>query len=604
VLRAVLPSRGTIAEWIPAIDWIPRYQRGQLPGDLIAGLIVAVMLVPQSMAYALLAGLPPQVGLYASILPLVIYGLLGTSRSLGVGPTAIASLLTASAVGTIATVGTDEYVAIALLLTVMVGIIRIVMGLVRAGFLVNFLSHPVLSGFVNAAALMIAASQIANLFGLNVERNDTFFEQISAAVRGFGTASAWTAAIGIGSVLLLLYFQRLGRRHLELLGMSAGAATLTARTGPLLTAILATVIVGTMGLDERADVAVVGDVPGGLPPLTVPDIQPDYVQTLLPAAIIISLVGFMESISIAKSLASRERDRVEPNQELIAIGAANVGAAFTGGFTVTGSFSRSVLNYAAGATSGLASMVTAGVVLLAVLVLTPLFFYLPNAALAAIVIVSVAGLLETRTFRKTWTYRHADAATLVITFVTVLVLGIEIGLLIGILASIVVFLWRTSHPNIVELGRVKGTDIYRNVRRYDTETHPEILLLRVDESLYFANTQRLQDEVMTGVRERPDVNHLVLVGSSINDVDASALETLEELTLQLAAGGVTTHLAAFKLTVLERLRGTLLLQLIGPSRIHTTVNDAVDAIQSAGDAQERGDEDMDSADVAESKSEA
>jgi sulfate permease, SulP family len=563
---------------IPAIEWIPRYGRDQFSGDLIAGLIVAVLLVPQGMAYAMLAGLPPQVGLYASVIPLIIYGLMGTSRALGVGPVAIVALMTATSVGALAEEGTEEYVALALVLALMVGIIQIVMGFLRAGFIVNFLSHPVLSGFINAAALMIAASQVGHLFGLSVGRNDTFMAQAVELVSAFDTLNPVTTMIGLLSVGALLYFQKRGRAHLERLGIPTGLATFMARGGPLLTVAVATIVVWLMQLDEREGVSVVGEVPAGLPMPAFPAMELGQIQALVPAAILISLVGFMESISIAKSLASRERERVDPDQELVALGAANVGASIGGGFSVTGSFSRSVLNYSSGARTGMASIVTASIVLLAVLVLTPAFHYLPRATLSAIVIVAVAGLLEATTFRRVWSYRPADAFTLIATFAAVLVLGVELGIVVGILASVALYLWRTSRPSIVELGRVTGTSIYRNVARNETVTDPRVLLLRVDESLYFANTQRLQDEVTARLHDHPQLEHLVLVGTAINDVDASALETLEELQIQLSAADVTMHLAGFKLIVLERMRNTLLLQLVGSRRTHTTVNDAVTAI--------------------------
>lgn len=570
-----------LERWFPAVGWLPRYSRNQFSGDVIAGIIVAVLLIPQGMAYATLAGLPPQMGLYASIVPLVIYGFMGTSPALGVGPTAIASVLTASAVGAIASEGSDRYLEVTLLLTLLVGIIRAGLGLIKAGFLVNFMSHPVLSGFVNAAALMIAGSQFAHVAGLDTDRADTFLGQILEIVNNLGTFNVYTALIGAGSLALLLYSQNRAPRDLERLGLSADLARLLSRTGPLLTAALATVLVWSFGLDEGESVPIVGNVPQGLPPLTVPPLELELIQSLVPAAFVISLVGFMESISIAKSLASRERQRVDANQELVAIGVANLGASFTGGFTVTGSFSRSVLNYRSGARSGISSMITAGLVLLTVLLLTPLFEYLPRAALAAIVVMAVIGLVELTTFRRVWAFRKADAATLVITFLAVVGFGIELGIVTGILASIGLYLWRTSHPAIVELGLIEGTDTYRNVDRHTTVTDPRVLLLRVDESLYFANTQQLQDEVSLRLHERPELEHLVLVGTAINDIDASALETLEELHVQLSAAGVTMHLAGFKLTVLERLRRTLLLQLVGPSRIHTTVNESVATINQA-----------------------
>jgi sulfate permease, SulP family len=571
-------SRALLARWFPVLGWLPRYRREQLPGDVVAGVIVAVMLVPQGMAYATLAGLPPQVGLYASIFPLIVYGLMGTSPALGVGPTAIASVMTASAIGAMAAEGSDRYVEMAILLTFLVGIIRLGLGLIRAGFLVNFMSRPVLSGFVNAAALMIAGSQIAHLIGFQTERADTFFGQLSEIARNLGTFNVWTALVGISSLLLLLYFQLLAGRHLAALGFSVDRANLLARTGPLLTATFATLVVWLFGFHETQGVPVVGEVSRGLPPLTVPDFDPDLIWSLAPAALVISLVGFMESISIAKSIASRERQEVDADQELVAIGAANLSAAFSGGFTVTGSFSRSALNYRSGARSGIASIITATIVLLTVILLTPLFTYLPRAALAAIVVIAILGLLELRTFRRVWAYRRADAMTLGVTFVAVIVLGIELGIVIGILSSIGLYLWRTSHPEIVELGLVRGTDAYRDVERHRVITDPRVLLIRVDESLYFANTQRLQDVITEYLYSRPELSHIVLAGTAINDIDASALETLEELHFQLQAAKVSIHLAAFKTPLLQELRHSLLMRMVGPDRTHLTVNDAVAVI--------------------------
>jgi sulfate permease, SulP family len=571
-------SRTTLERWIPAIGWIPRYTREDFSGDLIAGIIVAVLLVPQGMAYAMLAGLPPQVGLYASIIPLVIYGLMGTSRALGIGPVAIVALMTATSVGALAPEGSEEFITLALILALMVGVIQIAMGLLRAGFIVNFLSHPVLSGFINAAALIIASSQLAHLFGLAAGREETFLGQMLEIGRAAGSLNPMTTVIGLMSLVALLYFQKRARGHLEMLGIPGGPANFLARSGPLITVAVAATLVWAFQLDERSRVTVVGAVPSGLPLPSLPAIELSQVQALIPAAILISLVGFMESISIAKSLASRERERVDPDQELVALGTANIGATFGGGFPVTGSFSRSILNYSSGARTGMASIITAGIVLASVLVLTPLFFYLPRATLSAIVIVAVLGLIETTTFRRVWSYRRSDALTLVITFVAVLTIGVEIGLIAGIVSSIGLYLWQTSHPGIVELGLVPGTGEYRESHRKPVVIDKRVLLLRVDESLYFANTQRLHDVIAGRLHRQPDMDYLVLVGTAINDVDASALETLEELNLQLATAGVTLHLAGFKSTVLKRLQRTLLMQMIGTDRTHLTVNAAVAAI--------------------------
>lgn len=571
-------SRTTLERWIPAVGWMPRYTLENFSGDLVAGIVVSVLLVPQAMAYATLAGLPPQVGLYASVLPLIVYGLMGTSTSLAVGPTAIASVMTASAIGALATEGSDRYVEMAILLTFLVGVIRLVLGLVRAGFLVNFMSRPVLSGFVNAAALMIAGSQAGHLIGLQTERADTVAGQFSEIATNLGSFNIWTAVIGIGGLLLLLYFQKFLPQHLTKTGLTEDRADLLARTGPLLIAGIATLTVWIFSLNQSQGVSIVGEVSRGLPPVTVPVFDWDLIRALLPAALVISLVGFMESISIAKSLASRERQQVDANQELVAVGAANLGAAFTGGFTVTGSFSRSVLNYRSGAKSGVASIITGLIVLLTVFLLTPLFSYLPRAILAAIVVMAIIGLLDVWTFRRIWAYRRSDALSLVVTFVAVVLLGIELGIIIGVLTSVGMYLWRTSHPAITELGVLPGTGVYRGTRRHSVVVDRRVLLLRVDESLFFANTQRLQDVVTSRLHSQPEMDYLVLVGTAINDVDASALETLEELHLQLSSAGVTLHLAGFKLMLQERLRNTLLMQMIGPDRNHLTVNAAVASI--------------------------
>lgn len=575
--------RDHLVTWIPALGWLRNYDRTQLPGDLIAGLIVAVMIVPQSMAYAVLAGLPPQIGLYASILPMIIYGFMGSSRTLSVGPTAIAALLTASAVNSVNPQNEQEYLAAALTLTLMVGVIRVVLGLLRAGFVVNFISHMVLSGFVNAAAIIISTSQINQLLGLGIETRGGFIDQLVAIVENLSSFNPWTAVLGVAGLGMLVYFQKFAAGHFEALGLSSGVASMAARVGPLFTAGVATAIAFALRLESQEGVEVVGTVPSGLPPITMPATDLNMLITLLPQAIILSLVGFTEGISIAKALASRDREQVDANQELVAIGVANVGAAITGGMPVSGSPSRSALNYTAGARSGVASFVTASVTLLAILALTPLFYYIPHAVIAAIVMVSVSGLFEAGTLRRVWAYRRGDAATLIITFVMVLALGIEIGLLIGVGTNIALYLWRTSHPEIVELGRVTGTFTYRNVERHETEVDPRILLIRIDESLYFANTQRMRDEIWARVRQREEIEHLVLVGTSINDIDASALETLEELTLQLNSAGISVHLAGFTLIVLDRLRNTWLLKLIGPSRVYATTNEAVEAIQKSSE---------------------
>jgi sulfate permease, SulP family len=567
-----------LTQLVPALEWLPRYRRDQLSGDLIAGLVVAVMLVPQGMAYAMLAGLPPQAGLYASIIPLVIYGIMGTSRPLSVAPVAIVSLMTATAIAPLADQGSSEYVALALTLALLSGVLQVIMGFIRAGVLVAFLSHPVLSGFINAAALVIMASQARHFLGMDVE-GETFLQQAISLVQNIGSIHLPTAVLGVLSLLLLLYFRSYGTDHIAKLGLTREVAAQLSRTGTLVTVALATVAVWLFSLDSEAGISVTGDIPSGIPGLTLPDFTPDLIIQLLPAAFIISLVGFMESISVAKTLASRKRERVEPNQELVALGAANLGASFSGGYPVTGGLSRSVVNDSAGAQSGLASILTGLIVLITVLFLTPLFTYLPRATLAAVVLIAVIGLFELSTFRRAMAYSRADLIALVVTFVLVLAVGIEIGIAAGVVTSILLFVWHTSQPHVAELGRVKGTQIYRNVLRHETEVDPRTLIIRIDENLYFANTNRLEQSVWDSISARQSVDHLVLVGSAVNSIDTSALETLEELTTRLKIAGVTIHLAAFKGPIMDRLQRTHLMKLVGSKNTHLTVPDAVDAIE-------------------------
>ncbi len=545
------------------------------------------MLIPQSMAYAMLAGLPPQAGLYASIVPLVIYGLMGTSRPLSVAPVAIVSLMTATTIAPLAEQGSADYITLALTLAVMSGVIQVVMGFMRAGVLVAFLSHPVLSGFINAAALVIMASQARHFLGMDIE-GDTFVQQAISLVRNVETVHLPTMLLGLLSLLLLLYFRRYATKHFSLLGVSTSIAMQLSRAGTLVTVALATVSVWFFSLDREAGIVVTGDIPSGFPGLTLPGFSPDLLIQLLPAAFVISLVGFMESVSVAKTLASKKREKIEPNQELVALGAANLGSAFTGGYPVTGGLSRSVVNDSAGAQSGLASIFTGGFVLITVLFLTPLFTYLPRATLAAVVLVAVIGLLETATMRRAMAYSRADVIALAVTFVTVLAAGIEIGIAAGVATSIALFLWHTSQPHIAELGRVKGTETYRNVLRHDTDGDPRILIVRIDENLYFANANRLEQTIWDSVSSRPELSHLILVGSAVNSIDTSALETLEELTTRLKLAGITVHMAEFKGPIMDRLQRTHLMQLVGSTNVHMTVSEAVRGIELADDPGKHG----------------
>mgnify|MGYP001175623344 CR=1 FL=1 len=568
------------ARWraiLPAGHWLKQYPREYLVGDLLAGFIVAVMLVPQGMAYALLAGLPPEVGLYASILPLIIYGLLGSSRTLAVGPVAIVSLLVATGIAPLAEAGSGAYLQLAVVLALLVGVIQVVMGLVRLGFLVNFLSHPVLAGFSSAAALVIGFSQLKHLLGIGMPRGE-FFELLHYALTHFTETNLVTFAIGGGSILILLFFKRNLGLLLKRWGLPAHWILPITKSAPLVIVVLGTAMVWGLHLEQRAGVAIVGDVPAGLPPLTLPTFDLSLWQHLLPTALVISFVGYMESIAVAKSLASKRRQKVGANQELIALGAANLGAMFTGGYPVTGGFSRSVVNYDAGANSGLASIITAVLIALTVIFLTPVFYFLPQAVLAAIVIVAVAGLVDVKTFRHVWQYNKADAASFLVTFFAVLAVGVENGILYGVAVAMLLFIWRSSRPHVAVVGRLGDSEIYRNVLRHKVQCWPNVVAVRIDESLYFANSKFLEDTVLGLIADQPEVDHFVLIGTAVNFIDASALETLESLERQLKDAGVQLHLAAIKGPVLDRLRAIGFVEHLGEQFVHLTTHDAMRAI--------------------------
>ena len=563
-----------LGKYLPLLDWIPGYGRGDLASDGMAGLIVAIMLVPQGMAYALLAGLPPEVGLYASIVPLVFYGLLGSSRALAVGPVAIVSLMVASTLGELHATGSAGYLAGAVLLAFLSGAILLGMGLARLGFLVNFLSHPVISGFSSAAALVIGFSQLKHLLGFDIPRGHMITETIAHAVRHIGETNLATFAIAAVSLALLLVFKTGIASWLKRLGMSGGVAEASAKAGPLVVVAVTTISVWLLGLDQSAGVKIVADIPAGLPPLTVPGFDPALIEQLLPAAGLIAFVGFLESVSVAKSLASKRRQKVDANQELIALGAANIGASFTGGYPVTGGFSRSLVNFTAGAVTPMASIITAGLIALTVLLFTPLLYFLPQAALAAIIVVAVANLIDVETLREAWIYNKADAASLIVTFAAVLTLGIEVGIVFGAALSIALYLWRTSRPHMAEVGRVGETEHFRNVLRHEVQTDPNVLMVRVDESLYFANTAYLEDQLLARVADRPDIDHLVLIMSAVNFIDASALETLETLTERLHDAGVLLHLAEVKGPVMDRLERVAFPDLLGEGRVFLSTHAA------------------------------
>ncbi|PAU76701.1 SulP family inorganic anion transporter [Halomonas salipaludis] len=540
--------------YLPILQWLPVYGRATLASDLLAALIVTIMLIPQSLAYAMLAGLPPEVGLYASIAPLVVYAVFGTSRTLAVGPVAVVSLMTAAAVGRIAPQGSPEYIGAALVLALMSGLMLTLMGVARLGFLANFLSHPVISGFITATGLMIAAGQLRHLLGVDAG-GQHLLEVLVGLAGQLGATHLTTLLIGAAVLVFLCAARRWLKPALVALGMAARPAEMLTKAAPIVAVALTSLVTWGWGLDQRG-VAVVGAVPAGLPPLTLPGFDSGLWSQLFVAALLISIVGFVESVSVGQTLAAKRRQRIDPDQELVGLGSANIAASFTGGMPVTGGFARSVVNFDAGAETPAAGAFTALGIGLAALLLTPLIAYLPIATLAATIIVAVLTLVDVPAIKRTWDYSRSDATAMLATIVVTLGHGIESGILAGVGLSLVLHLYRTSRPHSAVVGRMPGTEHFRNVQRHTVETDARLAILRVDESLYFANARYLEDTVMALVVRRPELEHLVLACQAINGIDASALESLEAINARLQDAGVSLHLAEVKGPVMDRLKHT------------------------------------------------
>ncbi|MEN9237036.1 MAG: sulfate permease [Thermostichus sp. DG_1_6_bins_120] len=571
---------GILRRYLPFTEWLLHYRRSDLPGDVIAGIIVAIMLVPQSMAYALLAGLPPQTGLYTGILPPAVYGLLGSSRALAVGPVAMVSLLVAAGLEPLAEVGSPEYGQLALGVALEVGLLQAAMGIVRLGFLVNFLSHAVISAFTSAAALIIAFSQLKHLLGVRIPNTESFLKLLQELWHSLESLNGVTLSLGLLAIGLLLYGNRRLPAQLHQWGIPAGWVLPLSKAAPLGVVLLTTLLVWGLGLSQQFGVAVVGAIPAGLPPLTRPELTAAQWGALLPTALAISLVGFTESYAVGQSLASKRRQKVDPNQDLLGLGAANLAAAFTGGYPVTGGISRSVVNFQAGANTGLASLITAALLALTVIFLMPLFFFLPQTTLAAIILVAVLGLVDFRPLLHSWHYDRGEAGVWMATFISVLGVGVEPGIGIGVVVSILLFLWRSSRPHIAIVGQVPGTEHYRNVLRHEVLTDPRILAVRVDESLFFANAAYLEEYLLREVAERPQVEHLLLICSAVNFIDGSALESLLQLMEKLQQAGVQFHLAEVKGPVMDRLQAIGFVEKLGADHLFLSTHQAMQVIQS------------------------
>ena len=545
-------ASSSLPAWLPC--WLTGYRRAQLPGDLAAGLIVTVMLIPQSLAYAMLAGLPPETGLYASILPILAYALFGTSMTLAVGPVAVISLMTASALQPLAAPGSPEYGALAVQLALLSGLLLVAFGLLRLGFLASFISQPVVSGFISGSAILIALGQAKHLFGVRAGGESAFDAAIQLAI-SLQELNPATAAIGLGTVAFLFaargYLPGLLERT-----MKRAQAELLARLAPMFAIVATTALAAVMELEATAGVSVVGAVPAGFPSIGMSLPGSETLANLWLPALLISLVGFVESVSVARSLGLKRRQRVRPDRELLGLGAANLASAVSGGFPVTGGFARSVVNFAAGANTPMAGVFSALLMAGVIAGLTGLFHSLPQAALAATIIVAVSSLFDWAAIREAWRYDRGDAAALLMTLAAVVALGVEQGIVTGVAASLALLVWRSSRPHIAVVGRVPGTEHFRNVERHEVETRPDLVALRVDESLFFGNAAAVEDRIERSIAGRSGIHRVLLICSAVNHVDSTALGMLDELERNLAGRGVELVLAEVKGPVMDRLRDT------------------------------------------------
>lgn len=557
-------------------DWIKRYPRAQLITDVVAGLVVTVLVIPQSLAYALLAGLPAQAGLYVSIFPVIVYALIGSSMTQAVGPVAVTAIMTFSVLSPLAVPGSPHYIALAATLALFSGALILACGMLRLGFLARLLSRPVISGFISGSAVLIVISQIKFLLGLSFSGTSSL-QTLRALAEQLPQTSLATLLIGAPALLVLYATRRWLAGVLVRLGVPAPAAAFTVRLMPLLVLAAATWPVIAFDLDGQAGVAVVGTVPDGLASFAffIPDV--DALRLLAVPALILAFIGMVQNITMAEALAARRRERVEANRELVGLGVSNVVAAFYGGMPVGGGLSRSAINVAAGAQSPLASIVSASAMLACVLAGTHWLARLPLAALAANIVIAAIGMIDLKALRQAWSYDRADGLALLGTGLGVIAFGFEEGIALGIGLSLSTLLYRASTPHIAVIGRIDGSEHFRNVERHGVQTLPGVLFLRIDESLFFGNLHPIEARLAAELEKSPDIHDVVLVMNAVNYVDATAMEMLVDLNNDLAGRQIRLHLAEVKGPVQDRLIESQLWRSLSGA-VHLSANDAFEAL--------------------------
>lgn len=564
------------AQYLPILKWGRDYNKTKLTDDSIAAVIVAIMLVPQALALALVAGLPPQAGLYASIFGLTIYAFFGTSNTLSVGPAAVLSLMTAAALGKLGLSDSSEIVAAALTLAFLSGVFLLLLGLMRLGFMANFLSHPVISAFITASAIIIGLSQLQHLLGIT-SSGENIIELLTSLAASISDTNLLTLGLGLGSIVIIIWCRSGLGSLLTKLGLGDRLVTSISRSGPVIVALLTACLCYFFRLDQQG-VQLLGDIPAGLPGLTAPDFSVNLIRNLFWSAILLSIIGFVESVSVAQTLAAIRREQIDLDQELVGLGAANIAVSFSGGFPVCGGFSRSVVSFDAGAATPGAGLLTALLIASVALLFTPLLYWLPKVALASIILVAVYPLLDFSTLGKSWRYSKADFAAVSITLFLTLLVGVEIGIASGVLASILMHLYKTSQPHVAVIGRVPGTEHFRNEQRHEVETFDNILSIRIDESLYFANTRFLEELIFSLMAKKPKLEHVILMCTAVNAIDMSALQTLEKINQTLSEIGIKLHLSEVKGPIMDKLVKTTFLANLSGSN-YLSHNQAVEDLK-------------------------
>lgn len=558
-----------LKQFFPILQWLPGYKKEWLSGDLSAGVTVGIMLIPQGMAYAMIAGLPPVFGLYAALVPQVIYAIMGTSRQLAVGPVAMDSLLVASGLGALALSGIEEYIAMAVFLALFMGVLQLAFGLLRMGFLVNFLSRPVISGFTSAAAIIIGLSQLKHLLGTDIESSNQVHILLANAAKTLGDTNLITLVIGIGAIILIKGLKKVNPRI----------------PGALVAVVLGVFLVYILGL-YNFGVRIVEDVPGGLPAFELPVLELDRIAQLFPIALTLALIAFMEAISVAKAVEEkRGENNVDANQEFVALGTSNIIGSLFQSYPTTGGFSRTAVNDQAGSNSGVAALVSSGIVGLTLLFLTPVFYYLPNAVLASIIMVAVFGLIDVKYPAQLWKNRKDEFVLLAVTFLLTLGLGIKEGILLGVLLSLLLLVYRISKPHIAILGKIRGTGYFRNVDRFteDVEASEQFLILRFDGQLFFGNKDYFREQLRRQVGKKgKELQYIILNAEAINYIDSTAVFMLRALVQELKNDGIRFVIAGAIGPTRDILYSSGLIRDIGPENLFADTNQAFTHCKASG----------------------